>query len=121
CVCAWTKPGGAKRPARSMTSVREPRSASASAVDPTWTIRSPRMATACASGSAGSTVHTRPPWMTRSAASAVELADATPRVAAGAIEIRDDENDDEYEEQPAGVLAKRVRPRRGDEPCDRES
>src|SRR6266508_2913765 len=113
------KPGSTRRPARSITCVRGPWSARASAEDPTWTMRSPRTATACASGNTGSTVHTRPPWMTRSAGSAV-LARAAPRIAAGAVEVRDDERDDEHEEEPSGVLAHLIGARRGDEPRDRE-
>src|SRR5262245_5714432 len=50
CVWSSMKPGVTNRPPASITRVRAPRCASASAFDPTAMRRSPRIATACALG-----------------------------------------------------------------------
>ena len=61
--CAWAslKPGTNVRPPRSIIRVFGPRSRSIDASDPTAAISSPRTATACARGCAGSIVSTVPP------------------------------------------------------------
>ena len=91
-LSTWTwasvRPGKTALPARAMRRVAGPACFSISASLPTATIRPPRTATACARGSALSSVTTTPPVSTRSARGAVVSPDTCSRAPISALAAR---------------------------------